>query len=134
MKKMKKTPLFVLVLAVMLSTGGSCIFPMLTVQASSGAMQMGMDDQSVLEDGHEADLMARAPLSQSHVIICSTDCGQNNNDVVAIKNVKDALELPSLVFQGTYEFPSLIGLDLSILESPVSPPSPDTLLTVAKKE
>ncbi len=134
MIKMKKLPLFVFVLAVMLSTGGSCIFPIITAHASSGAIQMGMNDESRL-DIHETNPMAHVPLSETHVNTCSTDCGQNNTDVVVIKNVKDALELPSLVFQDTYTFPSLIdGLDLSVLESPVSPPTPDTLLTVAKKE
>lgn len=131
---MKKIPLFALILAVMLSTGGSCIFPMLTAQASSGAMQMGMDDQSVL-DGHEMDPMTHAPLTSSHVNTCTTDCGQSNNDVVAIKKVKEILELPSLASQGTYASPSLIdGLDLSVLASPESPPLRDALLTVAKKE
>ncbi len=131
---MKKIPLFALILAVMLSTGGSCIFPMLTAQASSGAMQMDMDDQRAL-DGHGMDPMAHAPLSPSHVNTCTSDCGQSDNDVVAIKKVKEVLELPSLASQGTYASPSLIdGLDLSILESPESPPLRDTLLTVAKKE
>ena len=134
MIKMKKISLFALVLAVMLSAGGSCVFPMLTAHASSGAMQMGMDDQSVL-DGHEADSMARAPLSQSHVNTCSIDCGQNNNDVVVIKKVKDISELTSLASQGTYVSPSLIdGADLSVLESSETPLLRDTLLTVAKKE
>lgn len=133
MIKMKKIPLFALILAVMLSTGGSCIFPMLTAQASSGAMQMGMGDQGV--DGHGMDPMTHAPLSQSHVNTCSTDCGQNNNNVVVIKKVKDVSELPSLASQSTYISPSLIdGLDLSVLESPESPPLRDTLLTVAKRE
>lgn len=128
MMKIKKIPLFALILAVMLSTGGSCIFPMLTAQASSGAMQMDMDDRGM-------DPMAHAPLSQSHVNTCTTDCGRNNNDVVAIKKVKEVLELPSLVSQGTYALSSLPdGLDLSVLESPESPPLRDALLSVAKKE
>lgn len=136
MMKIKKIPLFALVLAVMLSTGGSCIFPMLTVQASSGDMQMDMDDQSALDvDDRGMDPMAHAPLSQSHVNTCTTDCGRSNNDVVAIKKVKEVLELPSLVSQGTYVLPSLPdGLDLRVLESPESPPLRDALLTVAKKE
>lgn len=134
MIKMKKIPLFALILAVMLSTGGSCIFPMLTAQASSGAMQMDMDDQSAL-DGHGMDAMAHVPLSPSHVNTCSTDCGQNNNNVVAIKKIKDVSELPSLASQGTYVSPSLINeLDIEVLESSEAPPLRDTLLTVAKKE
>jgi hypothetical protein len=134
MIKMKKIPLFALILAVMLSTGGSCIFPMLTAQASSGAMQMDMDDQSAL-DGHGMDPMAHAPLSPSHVNTCTTDCGQSNNDIVTIKKVKEALEFPSLASQGTYVSPSLVdGLDLGVLELPESPPLRDALLTVAKKE
>ena len=136
MMKIKKIPLFALILAVMLSTGGSCIFPMLTAQASSGAMQMDMDDQNALDvDGRGMDPMAHAPLSQSHVNTCTTDCGRSNNDVVAIKKVKEVLELPTLVFRGTYALPSLPdGLDLSVLESPESPPLRDALLSVAKKE
>ena len=52
MKKMKKLPLFVFILAVMLSTGGSYMFPVLTAHASSGAIQMVMmNDQS--EDAME---------------------------------------------------------------------------------
>lgn len=132
---MKKIPLFALILAVMLSTGGSCIFPMLTAQASSGTMQMDMDDNQNALDGRGMDPMAHAPLSPSHVNTCTTDCGQSNNDIVAIKKVKEVLELPSLVSQGTYASPSLIdGLDLSVLESPESPPLRDVLLSVAKKE
>lgn len=134
MIKMKKIPLFVLVLAVMLSTGGSCIFSMLTAQASSEAMHMDMDDQGAI-DAHGMDPVAHAPLSPSHVNTCTTDCGQNNSNVVAIKKVKEVSELPSLVSQGTYVSPSLIdGLDLSILESSEAPPLRDALLTVAKKE
>lgn len=134
MIKMKKQPLFALILAVMLSTGGSCIFPMLTAHASSGAMQMDMNDQSTLDD-HVVDSMAHAPLSPSHVNTYSTDCGQKSNDVVAIKKVKEVSELPSLVFQGAYVSPSLInGLDIEILESSEAPPLRDALLTVAKKE
>lgn len=133
MIKMKKIPLFALILAVMLSTGGSCIFPMLTAQASSGAMQMDMDDQSV--DDHGIDLTTHTPLSSSHVNTCTTDCGQNNNNVVAIKKVKEVSELPSLASQGTYVSPSLInGLDIKILELSEAPPLQDALLTVAKKE
>lgn len=137
MMKIKKIPLFALILAVMLSTGGSCIFPMLTAQASSGDMQMDMDDQAALDvvDGRVIDPMAHAPLSQTHVNTCTTDCGQSNNDVVAIKKVKEVLEIPPLVSQDTYASPSLLdGLDLSVLESPESPPLRDTLLSVAKKE
>ncbi len=130
---MKKLPLFALILAVMLSTGGSCIFPMLTAQASSGTMQMDMGDQSV--DDHGIDLTTHAPLSQSHVNTCTTDCGQNNSNVVAIKKVKEVSELPSLASQGTYISPSLInGLDTEILELSEAPPLRDALLTVAKKE
>lgn len=135
MIKMKKLPLFVLVLAVMFSTGGSCIFPMFTAQAFSGAMQMDTNDENKnIVNVHEADPMAHSPLSGAHVSTCSTNCGQNNTDVVAIKNTKNTLEFPSLVSQDTYGFPLLIGLDLSVLESLVSPSLLDTLLSVAKKE
>lgn len=81
------------------------------------------------------DQIAQVPLSQSHVNVCTTDCGQSNNDVVVIQNVKDTLEFPLLVFQDTYTFPSLFdGINLRVLESSVSPPSPDALLAVAQKE
>lgn len=134
MIKMGKIPLFALIVSVMLSTGGSCVFPMLAAQASSGAMRMDMDHQG-LSDGHE-DPAVYVPLSQSHLDACLADCEESSDDFVATtKKVKEVLEFPSIASQSACVSPSLIGgLDFGIFESPGSPPLQDVLLAVAKKE
>lgn len=139
---MKKTPLFVLILAVMLSTGGSCIFPMLNAQASSGAMDdMGMGNQSPADaqdkvtEADEMGSMVHLPLTQSHVKTCSTDCGQAKNNVGTIKKIKELLELPILASQGTFISPSPIdAAGLETFEPPEIAPLQGILLSVAKKE
>lgn len=139
MIKMKKIPLFALILAVMLSTGGSCIFPMLTAQASSGAMDMDnqspADEQVDVVGANDMGSMVHLPLTQSHVKTCSTDCGQAKNNVGTIKKTKELLDLPSLASQGVFITPSLIdGLDFEAFEPPEIPPLQEALLTVAKRE
>ncbi len=136
---MKKIPLFALILAVMLSTGGSCLFPMLTAQASSGVMDMdnqgSASDQDEVTEANDMGLMVHAPLTQSHVKTCSTDCGQAKNNVGTIKKAKELLELPALPSQGTFILPSHVDeLDLGAYEPPEIPPLQETLLSVAKRE
>lgn len=139
MSKIKKTSLFVFVLAVVFSTGSSCVFPMLPAQASSGAMQVG--DQSALVgqgetiDGHDMGPMAHAPLPQEHVKTCSADCGQTADDAVTTKKDKELLDLLAPASQCIF-MPSspLNGSDLEAFERSEIPPLGDALLTVAKKE
>lgn len=136
MIKMKKLPLFALILAVMLSTGGSCLFPMLTAQASSGAMDMDSqspaDDQGDVMGANDMGFMVHSPLTQTHVKTCSTDCGQAKNNVGTIKKAK---ELPSLASQGIFVVPSLVDEpDLEAFEPPEIPPLQEALLSVAKRE
>ena len=139
MVKIKKLPLFTLILAVMLSTGGACLFPMLTAQASSGAMDMDnqspADDQDEVMGANDMGSMVHLPLTQSHVKTCSTDCGQAKNSVGTIKKAKELLGLPNLASQGAFITPSLAdGLNLGAFDPPEIPPLQDLILTVAKKE
>lgn len=139
MIKMKKLPLFALILAVMLSTGGACLFPMLTAQASSGAMDMGNQsptaDQDEVMGANDMGLMVHVPFTQGHVKTCSTDCGQAKNNVGTIKKAKEILEHLNPASQGTFIIPSLVDeSDLEAFESPGIPPFLDSILTVAKKE
>lgn len=139
MSKIKKTSLFVFVLAVVLSTGNSCVFPMLPAQASSGAMQMGdqsaSGEQSEIMDGYDMGSMAHAPVSQDHVKTCSADCGQTADDAVTTKKDKELLDLLAPASQCIF-MPSspLDGSDLEAFERSEIPPLGDALLTVAKKE
>lgn len=139
MIKIKRTPFFVFVLAMMLSTGSSCVFPMLTAQASSDAMRIGTegasDGQGEVMDGYDAGPMAHAPVSQDHVKTCSARCGQTADDGVTTKKNKELLELPTPISQGIFMLPSLLdGSDPGTFERSEIPPLRDAILTVAKKE
>jgi hypothetical protein len=141
MMKIKKIPLLVLILAVMLSTGGPCVFPMLTAQASSGMMDMSNQspvdeqDNGIMGTDSSMNSMVHLPLTQSHVKNCSLECGQTKDNVGTIKKSQEILQLPNLALQGVFIAPSLVdGLNIEAFEPPEILPLQDLILTVAKKE
>ena len=137
---LKKFPLSVLILAVMLSSGGACLFPMLTAQASSGAMDMGdlsfVDEQDEVVMTHDTSSVAHLPPTQDRVKTCiTTGCEQARVSLGTIKKVTEFLALPILALQGEFAPSLLVDVsDLVASESPESSPLQEALLSVAKRE
>lgn len=141
MFKIKKVPLFALVLALMLSAGGSCIFPMLSAQAASSEPTMNMSDHSAHDastesaDEQSTEAMGHLPAPMNHVSTCTSDCGQASQNTITIKKSQGLSDLPLLASQGRYFLPSPIdSSSLGALDPPELPPLRDALLAVAKKE
>jgi len=138
MRKIRKIPLFAFILALMLSTGSACIFPMFTAEASSDVMHMdhqsASSEQGEAIEGNDTDAIVHIPYSENHVKTCSTECGQSVTDTAAIKKVKETSGLPILHVSTAYISPSDDGTDFDAFEPPEILPLQEAILTVAKKE
>lgn len=124
-----KISIFALIFAVMFSAGSSCIFPLFTAQASSEATQMNASND------HETDSVTYIPASQNHVSACLSDCGQANDDAIAVKKTQETLGFSALVLSDIPASPlSKDGSDLNVFDGQQVSSPPDILLTVSKKE
>lgn len=139
MNHLKKIPFFAFILALMLSAGNACIFPVLPAQAVETDH---VDHHTVIHetthtmtenDVTDADTIAVVPYSENHVKKCAMECGQLAIETVGINTLKETVGLPMLTVY-SYSAPSLVKADFGTPEPPGNTSLQQAILTVSKKE
>lgn len=131
MKYIQKTIVASLIVTLVSFAGGLCTHPMMAEASASG---MGMETDHALSLSY--DTVSVQPETSSAIDVCIIDCITTVPQVTTTKKavVDSALQVSLITPLALFRGPSSVGMLGSDDTFGISPPSPDILFSVMKRE